>query len=116
MKETAEYQIRASGEAESISKQIEDGGADSWKLAVYRKYCWNIVDNTDEHGYTKLPSESPKGFDEPWEIRLEKIVVDVFTDKLVSRIVPDGEKGAIISGAFDSYLLDEKTMIRYARR
>ncbi len=70
----------------------------------------------DEIVIGRLPSESPKGFDNPWESRLEKIIVDVFTDKLVSRIVPESEKGAIIFGAFDSYLLDEKTMIRYAKR
>ena len=70
----------------------------------------------DEIVVGRLPSESPKGFNRPWESRLEKIIVDVFTDKLISRIVPEGEKGAIISGAFDSYLLDEKTMIRYAKR
>ena len=64
----------------------------------------------------RLPSESPKGFDQPWESRLEKILVDVFTDKLMSTIVPDGEKQAIIDGAFNEYMLDEKTMLRYARR
>ena len=64
----------------------------------------------------RLPSESPKGFDQPWESRLEKILVDVFTDKLMSTIVPDGEKKAIIDGAFNEYMLDEKTMLHYARR
>ncbi len=64
----------------------------------------------------RLPSESPKGFDEPWKSRLEKIVVDVFTDKLLGGIVPEGEKEGIIRGAFELYLVDEKTMIRYAKR
>ena len=64
----------------------------------------------------RLPSETPKGIDEPWMSRLEKILVDVFTDKLVSQIVPDGEKEAIIDGAFSDYMIDENTMIRYAKR
>ena len=70
----------------------------------------------DEIVVGRLPSETPKGIDEPWMSRLEKILVDVFTDKLVSEIVPDGEKEAIIDGAFSDYMLDENTMIRYAKR
>lgn len=70
----------------------------------------------DEIVVGRLPSETPKGIDEPWMSRLEKILVDVFTDKLVSQIVPDGEKEAIIDGAFSDYMLDENTMIRYAKR
>ena len=37
-------------------------------------------------------------------------------NKLISVIVPDGEKPAIINGAFEDYMVDEGTMIRYARR
>ncbi|MBO5568084.1 MAG: hypothetical protein J6A79_04010 [Clostridia bacterium] len=70
----------------------------------------------DEIVVSRLPSEAPKGIDEPWMSRLEKILVDVFTDKLISVIVPDGEKPAIINGAFEEYMVDEGTMIRYARR
>ena len=63
-----------------------------------------------------MPSETPKGIDEPWMSRLEKILVDVFTDKLISAIVPDGEKAGIIDGAFNNYMIDQNTIIRYARR
>ncbi len=70
----------------------------------------------DEIVVGRLPSETPKGIDKPWMSRLEKILVDVFTDKLVSKIVPDGEKEMIIDGAFSEYMLDENTMIRYAKR
>ena len=64
----------------------------------------------------RLPSESPKGFNKPWHSRLEKVLVDILTDKLISRIVPEGEKEAIVHGAFDAYLIDTNTMIRYAKR
>lgn len=64
----------------------------------------------------RLPSETPKGYREPWKSRLEKIIVDVFTDKIVSNIVPEGEKEAILDGAFQEYLLDKGTMLRYAKR
>lgn len=81
------------------------------KIEEYYRYLQD-----DQIVVGRLPSESPKGFDKPWKSRLEKIIVDVFTDKLISRIVPEGEKDAIISGAFDSFLLDEKIMLRYAKR
>jgi hypothetical protein len=64
----------------------------------------------------RLPSEAPKGFERPWETRLEKIIVDVLVDKLIGGIVPDGEKQNIVDGAFGNYLVDEATMVRYAKR
>lgn len=70
----------------------------------------------DEIIVNRLPSETPKGHREPWKSRLEKVLVDVFTDKLVSSIVPEGEKEAILDGAFQNYLLDKGTMLRYAKR
>ena len=70
----------------------------------------------DEIIVNRLPSETPKGLEVPWQCRLEKILVDVLVDKLVSEIVPENEKQAIVGGAFDTYLIDEKTMIRYAKR
>lgn len=81
------------------------------KTDQYYRYRQN-----DEIVIGRLPSETPKGIDEPWMSRLEKILVDVFTDKLVSKIVPNGEKEAIIEGAFSDYMLDVRTIIHYARR
>lgn len=65
---------------------------------------------------SRLPSEAPKGFEHPWETRLEKMLVDILVDKLIGGVVPDGEKQGIIDSAFSSYLVDEATMIRYAKR
>ena len=80
-------------------------------LTEYYRYL-----QEDEIVVGRLPSETPKGIGQPWQSRLEKVLVDVFTDKLVSRIVPENEKAAIMNSAFDSYLLDTNTMIRYAKR
>ena len=80
-------------------------------LTEYYRYLQD-----DEIVVGRLPSETPKGIDQPWQSRLEKVLVDVFTDKLVSKIVPENEKAAIMNSAFDSYLLDTNTMIRYAKR
>ena len=65
---------------------------------------------------TRLPSEAPKGFEHPWESRLEKIVVDILVDKLISGVIPNSEKQRIINSAYSDYLVDEATMIRYAKR
>ena len=70
----------------------------------------------DEIIVMRLPSETPKGTDNPWACRLEKIIVDILTDKFVKEIVPDDEKDNIVHGAYENYLLDEDTMIRYAKR
>ncbi len=64
----------------------------------------------------RLPSETPKGYEEQWKSRLEKILVDIFTDKLVSSIVPEEDKEEILEGAFKDYLIDKDTMLHYARR
>ena len=70
----------------------------------------------DEIIVRRLPSEAPRGFTEAWQSRIEKIIVDVLVDKFLGRIVPEGEKAAIVDGAYRCYLIDEATMIRYAKR
>lgn len=70
----------------------------------------------DEIVVGRLPSETPKGNDKPWQSKLEKILVDVATDKLISKIVPNGEKRAIYAGAFSDYFIDKEVMMRYAKR
>ena len=79
------------------------------------KYYYQYLQD-DQIVMLRLPSESPKGFEKPWHTRLEKVFVDILTDKLISRIVPKSEKEAIINGAVNSYLIDANTMIRYAKR
>lgn len=64
----------------------------------------------------RLPSESPKGYDEPWHIKIEQILVETMTSKLMSQILPESEQRNLLGGAFSGYLVDEKTMIRYAKR
>ena len=70
----------------------------------------------DEIVIVRLPTETPKGYSRDWESRIEKILVDVLTDKLISKIVPENEKETIVTGFFKSYLLDEKAILRYAKR
>ena len=50
-------------------------------LEMYYRY---LQDNEIVVG--RLPSETPKGIAGPWHARIEKILVDVMTDKLISGI------------------------------
>ena len=77
-------------------------------------YYRYLVDNQIVLG--RLPSETPTGIPEPWMSRLEKILVDISVDKLLSRIVSESEYDSIFHEAFDRYILDLKAMLRYANR
>ena len=78
------------------------------------EYYRYLVD--DEIVVGRLPSETPKGLDVPWHSRLEKILVDVAVDKLLSQLVPSGEYDNIFNESFERYYLDETAMRRYAKR
>lgn len=81
------------------------------KADEYYRY---LVD--DQIVIQRLPSESPKGIEEPWQSRLEKILVDITVDKLLSEIVSESEYSSIFTQAFARYLIDTGAMIRYANR
>lgn len=80
-------------------------------VAEYYRY---LVD--DEIVVGRLASESPKGLEQPWETRLEKVLVDIAVDKLLSQIVSTGEYRNIFADSIDRYFLDTKAMFRYAKR
>ena len=81
------------------------------KIDEYFRY---LVD--DQIVIIRLPSESPKGNVIPWQSRLEKILVDITVDKLLSQLISVTEIQTIFSLAFDRFLLDTGAMIRYANR
>ena len=80
-------------------------------VAEYYRY---VVD--DEIVVGRLPSESPRGLERPWERGLEKILVDIAVDKLLSQIVSAGEYRNIFTDSIDRYFLDTKAIFRYAKR
>ena len=47
---------------------------------------------------------------------MEKILVDIAVDKLLSQIVPAGEYRNIFTDSIDRYFLDKKGMFRYTKR
>lgn len=63
----------------------------------------------------KLISEAPKprvGHSSP----LEKLLVDIFTNKFTGHLIEKSEYPAIMEDVFQKYYLDETKMFRYARR
>ena len=64
----------------------------------------------------RLPSGSPRGNQEKWQSRIEKILVDITVDKLVSNIIPESEFETVFREASERYFIDAKTMFSYARR
>ena len=70
----------------------------------------------DEIVILRLPSGTPKGLNEHWQSRLEKILVDIAIDKLISKIVPSSELHNIFEGAYERYLISMDVMMQYARR
>lgn len=80
-------------------------------VADYYRY---LTDN--QIVVTRLPSQSPKGIILPWKSRLEKILVDIYADKFLSSIIPHTEYENIYQTAFEEYIIDRSTMLRYAKR
>ena len=64
----------------------------------------------------KLVSEAPKGTQENWKVRIEKLLVDLLTSKLLRSSVSDAEVPEIYQEIFDKYIVDESCMFRYAKR
>lgn len=64
----------------------------------------------------KLISESPSEIDTPHQIRLEKLLVDLIADKFTSSLINNSEIDSIYEYCFKQYKIDEKKLMRYARR
>lgn len=64
----------------------------------------------------KLVTESPKGLDLSWHTRLEKMIVDLVADKLLSKMIQDNEIDTVIEEASNKYTIDISCLGRYARR
>ena len=64
----------------------------------------------------KLVTESPKGLNLPWHTKLEKMLVDLAADKLLSEMIQDDEIETIIDDALNKYTVDMTCLGRYARR
>ena len=65
---------------------------------------------------TDMISEAPIRSDKPHSIMLEKMIVDILADKLISITFSKAELPDIYEQAQSRYRLDKVRMLRYARR
>ena len=70
----------------------------------------------DEIVVTDIISEAPLSTDEPHRIMLEKMLVDMVADKLISTTYSKAELSDVIEQAQSRYYLDKVRLLRYARR
>jgi len=73
----------------------------------WRENCIIIIDKV---------SEAPKDRENPHAIVLEKLLVDIFAEPMVRCLFSHSEYPLIMETARERYLIDEKRMMRYARR
>mgnify|MGYP007122633325 CR=1 FL=1 len=70
----------------------------------------------DEIVVADIISEAPLRTDEPHKIMLEKMLVDMIADKLISTTFSKAEFPDVIEQAQSRYYLDKIRLLRYARR
>ncbi|MBQ4559507.1 MAG: hypothetical protein IJA54_04185 [Tyzzerella sp.] len=64
----------------------------------------------------KLVSEAPMGQKEKWHTRIEKLLVDLFTNSILHSSISESELPKIYEEAFAKYAVDESCLFRYAKR
>jgi len=62
----------------------------------------------------RLITEAPKSDGEPYQVPLEKLIVDLFANK--SLMLSKGDYATAIETMFAKYRIDQVSMLRYARR
>jgi hypothetical protein len=62
----------------------------------------------------RLVTETPKGKGQRYRVPLEKLIVDLFANK--NLLIPKAEYPEAIQQMFDTYLIDQVSLFRYARR
>lgn len=65
---------------------------------------------------SKLITESPRNKNDKHKILLEKLLVDLFANKILNQIISNSEFPNIYEDAFERYLVDESKLFRYAKR
>ena len=65
---------------------------------------------------TDMISEAPLSASAPHEICLEKMLVDMYCDKLISSAYSKSEYPEVLKQAMETYHIESTNMMRYARR
>lgn len=64
----------------------------------------------------KLTTETPKGQKNFYNLCLEKLIVDLFSNKILQSILSKGDYPSAISEIFNKYNINQTKMLRYATR
>ncbi len=78
---------------------------------LYQQYWYDGMIVID-----RLVTEAPKGYPEPWNTCLEKMLVDLLSNPIIMESVSESEYPAILEDAFSKYGIDESCLFRYAKR
>lgn len=64
----------------------------------------------------RLISEAPKGNKDPYNLSMEKLIVDLFANKRLKEMIAPGDYQETLESIFTLYEVDQVKMFRYARR
>jgi len=64
----------------------------------------------------KMATEAPKGKFEKWHTCIEKLMVDIYCEKILLSTYSIAEQQNIFANIFEHYIVDESRLFRYARR
>lgn len=64
----------------------------------------------------RLISEAPKGIQDKYNVPLEKVVVDLFANKMLQSMLSKADYPSALEEMFDKYQVNQTAMFRYARR
>ncbi len=72
--------------------------------------------NSDDIIIEKLVSESPEGCPDKHSMSLEKLIVDLFSNKLLMSMLSKGDYEEGIKDMYEMYIVNTSAVLRYARR
>ena len=64
----------------------------------------------------RLVSEAPRSGPERHRAAIEQVAVDMFADKLIRSLLPQGDYAEAYRAMFERYAIDQVALLRYARR
>ena len=64
----------------------------------------------------KMATEAPKGKSKKWETCIEKMLVDIYCEKVLLTTYSVAEQKDVFANIFEHYIIDESKLFRYARR
>ncbi|MCF0114538.1 MAG: hypothetical protein HUJ56_04235 [Erysipelotrichaceae bacterium] len=77
---------------------------------------FKAIDQEEVIVIRKIVTETPRGIEKKWYSRMEVLLVDLVANPIWFHYVDPREIKNIYEAAFDTYIIDESTMFRYAKR